>query len=295
MAGVARLLLSLPARPPACMLVCLPPLPPTFADVACMGPGVTPLPPCRLAGRGGPQEPGAHGAPGEWAAAAGEQAGGSRLGAAGGTELQATVHCTHACYAGLYSLLSCVHPIHPIWPLLPPASIHAYTFPTHPCLQCLMALSDDPIVVEETCHTLTLLAEHSPSLADLVVENDAAAIMRLLPQVDERRQLSFLRLLAAIAYSSMQASSRMATDPLLGSLEELVGSGSGSRSSSSSGSGDGGAGEGVRTAALKALGNLAFCADNRRRLELRPQLMQRLAQLSQDGSEPVRVQVRGGG
>ena len=187
-----------------------------------------------------------------------------------------------------------------------------------------MALSDNPIVVEETCHTLTLLAEHSPALADSVVENDAAAIMRLLPQVDARRQLSFLRLLAAIAYSSMQASSRMATDPLLASLEELVGSsrsssggggggssggssggdrsGDGSSSSRSRGNGDsgdsGGDGDGnstreaVRTAALKALGNLAFCAENRRRLEALPQLTQRLSQLSQDASEPVRVQVR---
>jgi hypothetical protein len=187
-----------------------------------------------------------------------------------------------------------------------------------------MALSDNPIVVEETCHTLTLLAEHSPALADSVVENDAAAIMRLLPQVDARRQLSFLRLLAAIAYSSMQASSRMATDPLLASLEELVGSsrsssgdgGGGSSSGGSSGGdrgGDGGSSssrgncgsgdnggdgdgnstrEAVRTAALKALGNLAFCAENRRRLEALPQLTQRLSQLSQDASEPVRVQVR---
>jgi hypothetical protein len=181
-----------------------------------------------------------------------------------------------------------------------------------------MALSDNPIVVEETCHTLTLLAEHSPALADSVVENDAAAIMRLLPQVDARRQLSFMRLLAAIAYSSMQASSRMATDPLLASLEELVGSSSGGGggggssggdrsgdgSSGSSSRGNGGSGdssgdgdgnstrEAVRAAALKALGNLAFCAENRRRLEALPQLMQRLSQMPQDASEPVRVQVR---
>ncbi len=177
--------------------------------------------------------------------------------------------------------------------------------------QVLMALSDNPTVVGETCRTLTLLAEHSPSLADAVVENDAIAIMRLLPAVDEARQLSSLGLLAAIAYSSPAASARIATPQLLDSLQQLVGVAAGNESSTTGG-GTGGSsaavaaggsgrsdaaaaaaqpGEEVRTAALKALGNLAFCPDNRRRLSRTPELMARLSALALRQEGPPRMQV----
>ncbi|KAL4431288.1 hypothetical protein ABPG75_006544 [Micractinium tetrahymenae] len=184
----------------------------------------------------------------------------------------------------------------------------------------LMALSDSPVVVEETCRTLTLLAEHSPTLADAVVQNDAGAIMRLLPAADEARQLSSLRLLAAIAYSSPAASLRIATPQLLAALQHLVGADEGSQGSSShsssgrtaaaaaaggaAGQAAGGAGrsgsaaaapaepgEEVRTAALKALGNLAFCPDNRRRLSRTPALMARLSALALRREGPPRLQV----
>lgn len=175
----------------------------------------------------------------------------------------------------------------------------------------LMALSDNPTVVGETCRTLTLLAEHSPALADAVVENDADAIMRLLPAADEARQLSSLSLLAAIAYSSPAASARIATPQLLAALQHLVGVGASSESGSGApanvGSsppaagarpGRGGAaavpaepGEEVRTAALKALGNLAFCPDNRRRLSRTPELMARLSALALRHEGPPRMQV----
>lgn len=174
-----------------------------------------------------------------------------------------------------------------------------------------MALSDNPTVVGETCRTLTLLAEHSPALADAVVENDADAIMRLLPAADEARQLSSLSLLAAIAYSSPAASARIATPQLLAALQHLVGVGASSESGSGApanvGSsppaagarpGRGGAaavpaepGEEVRTAALKALGNLAFCPDNRRRLSRTPELMARLSALALRHEGPPRMQV----
>ncbi|KAL4853631.1 Phospholipase A I [Chlorella vulgaris] len=161
----------------------------------------------------------------------------------------------------------------------------------------LMALSDSPVVVEETCHTLTLLAEHSPSLADAVVENDANAIMRLLPSVDEQRQLSTLRLLAGIAYSSPAAAAKLATEGLLRSLEELVEGwgqeeeGDGAPGGADGGGAAGGCREEVRTSALKALGNLAFCADNQRKLERNSGLMRRLSQLALGGQgAPVKVQ-----
>lgn len=150
-----------------------------------------------------------------------------------------------------------------------------------------MALNDNPVVVEETCRTLALLAEHSPALADAVMAADADAVLRLLPSVDEARQLGTLRLLAAVAYSSMPASAAVATEPLLASLLQLVEGGSSSAAPASGWQ----PGEEVRTAALKALGNLAFCADNRRCLERRPGLVQRLSQLAQSGEEPLRVQV----
>lgn len=161
----------------------------------------------------------------------------------------------------------------------------------------LMALSDSPVVVEETCHTLTLLAEHSPLLADAVVENDANAIMRLLPSVDEQRQLSTLRLLAGIAYSSPAAAAKLATEGLLRSLEELVEGwgqeeeGDGAPGGAAGGGTAGGCREEVRTSALKALGNLAFCADNQRKLERNSGLMRRLSQLALGGQgAPVKVQ-----
>ena len=167
--------------------------------------------------------------------------------------------------------------------------------------QVLMALSDNPVVVEETCHTLTLLAEHSPSLADAVVANDATAIMRLLPAADRQRQLSTLRLLAAIASSSSPAAAKLATDSLLASLEELavgkdeagldhVPESGGQRESGGGNVAGGSTPDAVRTAALKALGNLAFCPDNQRKLESNTGLMRRLAQLAQSRRAPVRVQ-----
>lgn len=188
-------------------------------------------------------------------------------------------------------------------PLLP----HAPLPPPPP--QVLMALSDSRVVVEETCRTLTLLAEHSPALAEAVVENDAGAIMRLLPAADEARQLSSLRLLAAIAFSSPAASARLATQPLLDSLQQLMGVGAGAGTVTMAGPGAGagaggaasaaaaavsrtaGPGEEVRTAALKALGNLAFCADNRARIARNAPLMARLSELALSREEPLRVQV----
>ncbi|EFN59236.1 hypothetical protein CHLNCDRAFT_138222 [Chlorella variabilis] len=153
----------------------------------------------------------------------------------------------------------------------------------------LMALSDNPVVVEETCRTLRLLAEHSPALADAVVENDANAIMRLLPSADRHRQLSTLRLLASIAYSSSAASAKLATDSLLRSLEELV-VGEGGEAGEQQGGDDSSSREAVRTAALKALGNLAFCAENQRQLERNSGLMRRLSQLALSREEPLKVQ-----
>lgn len=195
------------------------------------------------------------------------------------------------------------------------ASGHAPAFAQRPlrprsatlhATQVLMALSDSPVVVEETCRTLTLLAEHSPGLAEAVVQNDADAIMRLLPAADEARQLSSLRLLAAIAYSSPAASARIATPQLLAALQQLVGVGAGDGDygggggteppADSVGGSDGAPpaaeiGEGVRTAALKALGNLAFCPDNRRRLSRTPELMARLSALALRQQGPPRMQV----
>lgn len=162
--------------------------------------------------------------------------------------------------------------------------------PLHTSLpaQVLMALGDNPVVVEETCRTLALLARHSPALADAVVANDADALLRLLPAADERRALATLGLLAALAHSSSDASARLATDALLACLTRMVGGEGGGGSAAPSAA----PGEAVRTAALKALGNLAFCDENRRRLERRPALMQRLSQLALSGEEPTRVQVR---
>ena len=154
-----------------------------------------------------------------------------------------------------------------------------------------MALSDNPLVVEETCRTLALLAEHTPALAEAVVDNDAAALMRLLPTADERRQLSILHLLSAIAASSSAASTKVATDSTMRSLQQLVLGGAGG--SGGAGTSGEGACEEVVVAALKAQGNLAFCADNRRRLDLHTtQLMQRLSHLAVDAERPLRVQVR---
>ncbi|PRW58490.1 phospholipase A I isoform X1 isoform A [Chlorella sorokiniana] len=154
----------------------------------------------------------------------------------------------------------------------------------------LMALGDNPVVVEETCRTLALLASHSPALADAVVANDADALLRLLPGADERRVLATLGLLAALAHSSSDASARLATDALLTCLARMVG-GEGAAGGGAAGAPAAVPGEEVRTAALKALGNLAFCDENRRRLERRPALMQRLSQLALSSEEPTRVQV----
>ncbi len=156
-----------------------------------------------------------------------------------------------------------------------------------------MALGDNPVVVEETCRTLALLARHSPALADAVVANDADALLRLLPAADERRALAALGLLAALAQSSSDASARLATDALLACLARMVGDEGGGAAADAPAAAL--PGEEVRTATLKALGNLAFCDENRRRLERRPALMQRLSQLALSGEEPTRVQVRGMG
>lgn len=158
-----------------------------------------------------------------------------------------------------------------------------------------MALGDNPVVVEETCRTLALLARHSPTLADAVVANDADALLRLLPAADERRALATLGLLAALAHSSSDASARLATDALLACLARMVGCEGGGGEVGGGSAPAAAPGEEVRTAALKALGNLAFCDENRQRLERRPALMQRLSQLSLSTcEEPTRVQVRVG-
>ena len=163
--------------------------------------------------------------------------------------------------------------------------------PLHTLLpaQVLMALGDNPVVVEETCRTLALLARHSPALADAVVANDADALLRLRPAADERRALATLGLLAALAHSSSDASTRLATDSLLACLTRMVGGEGGGGGSAAPSAAPG---EAVRTAALKALGNLAFCDENRRRLERRPALMQQLSELALSSEEPTRVQVR---
>ena len=139
------------------------------------------------------------------------------------------------------------------------------------------------------------------------------ALLRLLPSADEPRQLASLQLLAAIAQSSQAAADRLATPPLLASLQQLVGEpagaggaeGGGARSATSGSCGGAGGGraggmsappgEAVRTAALKALGNLAFGGEVRVRLAGNAPLMARLSALALSKDEPARVQVGRGG
>jgi hypothetical protein len=160
-------------------------------------------------------------------------------------------------------------------------------------MQVLMALADNPVVVKETCRTLTLLAEHSAALADAVMENDVNAITRLLPSVDHQRQLSTLQLLAALAAASEAAASKLASDSgLLRSLEQLIlldAESAGQQAAEQMGRKEEQLAAAVRVAALKALGNLALCPDNQRKLLRRHELMQQLTQLAQSDQGPVKV------
>ena len=143
----------------------------------------------------------------------------------------------------------------------------------------LMVLNDNPIVAEQTCETLTLLAKHSAPLAEAVADNDLDAVMRLLDSGGRQLQLRALEVLASVAFASSVAGERAATPQVLASLERLV-----TRSGSSTD-------VELRTTALKAVGNLAFSVDNRGRLARHPALMRCIAELSSSSDGAVRLRM----
>ena len=147
----------------------------------------------------------------------------------------------------------------------------------------LMALNDNPIVAEQTCETLTLLAQHSAPLAEAVADNDLDAVMRLLDSGGRQLQLRALELLATVAFASSVAGERAATPQVLASLERLA---------TCPGSGRGGGSDvELRTTALKAVGNLAFAVENRGRLARHPALMRCVSELSSSSSSVLRLRM----
>lgn len=109
----------------------------------------------------------------------------------------------------------------------------------------LMALADDERVAIETCSTLSLIAAHSPALAEAVTATDVAPIISLLElRASAAVTVAALRVLSAVALSSSAAGARVVTPALLDALQRIVCGTDGEQH--------------VLAAALEAVGNLCF-------------------------------------
>ena len=132
----------------------------------------------------------------------------------------------------------------------------------------LLALNDNEVVVEQACATLSLLARHSEAFAQAVVDNESGSLLRLVQRGgDAMMHIGSLQVLSAIALSSSTAATRLFNDDFAKTLSNVITSSS--------------APIAERTAALEALGNLAFSPEVRKRLDRQHGLMNTVSHLAQ--------------
>ena len=108
----------------------------------------------------------------------------------------------------------------------------------------LMALNDDSVVVEQTCMTLALLAMHSPTLADQILDADAGSMKGILRSDDPVKQIASLELMAAISLSLGDANNRLLSADVISSILRLINDPESSQE--------------LQAASLRALGNLGY-------------------------------------
>ncbi|KAL3158161.1 hypothetical protein ABBQ32_011753 [Trebouxia sp. C0010 RCD-2024] len=112
----------------------------------------------------------------------------------------------------------------------------------------LMALSDNEIVVEQACKTISLLGQHNTITSNEIIEGGVlAAMLSLICTAKHKSQLAGLQVLASLALVSNTAAQKLLSQRLLAALQELIRSGA----------------DDVKSKALQTAGNLAFCQENR--------------------------------
>ena len=148
----------------------------------------------------------------------------------------------------------------------------------------LMALNDDSIVVDQTCKTLRLLAQHSPALAAAILDTDAGSLKGLLKSTDPVKQLASLNAMAGISLSLGDAPNRLLSPDVVDLMLGIVNDASTSHE--------------LRAAALVSLGNLAFSKTGKAQLSSNPRVMDTILRRAQGGTSaavsvkdfvPVRV------
>lgn len=136
----------------------------------------------------------------------------------------------------------------------------------------LMALNDDSIVVDQTCKTLALLAQHSSSLANAILDVDLGSLKSLLRSDDPIKQLACLSLIAAISVSLGDIPNRLLSADILGYILSIIDD----RESSQE----------LRAAALIALGDLGFSPEGKAQLSADTKIMDTILRLAEGGQQP---------
>lgn len=130
----------------------------------------------------------------------------------------------------------------------------------------LMALNDDPVVVTQTCRTLELLAEHSQTLAESIMETESGFLMILMNSSDAEKQMAGLSVIAALARVLANPPKKLLTHALLKVLIDFAENSHADLN--------------LRVAALTALGNLGFSSYGKATLAANRSVVQIVSQLA---------------
>lgn len=137
----------------------------------------------------------------------------------------------------------------------------------------LMALNDDDIVVDQTCKTLSLLAQHTSELANAILDTDSGSLKGLLQSDRPVKQQASLDLMAAISQSLCDAPNRLLTADIIELILDIINDGDSSS-------------QDLRSAALKCLGSLAFSSAGKASLSSNPRVMNTILHLAEGATPP---------
>ena len=135
----------------------------------------------------------------------------------------------------------------------------------------LMALNDDSIVVDQTCKTLSLLAQHSSSLANAILDADVGSLKSLLRSDDPIKQQACLGLVSDISISLGDNANRLLSADVLNYILNIIN--------------DPESGQDLRGTALKAMGDLAFSTAGKAQLSADVRIMDTILRLAEGGSQ----------
>ena len=147
----------------------------------------------------------------------------------------------------------------------------------------LMAgVNHDGIVVDQTCKTLSLLAQHSSPLARAILDADVGSLTGLLRSDDPTKQRACLGLISDISISLGENSNRLLSADVIDCIPHIIN--------------DPESGQDLRVTALKAMGDLAFSTAGKAQLGADARIMDTIFKLaegdSQSGVETVPLRVK---